>query len=116
MNIFLDIDGTLLEQFQSDDLQMMLDRKPKVLPGVLAKLDNWHFNGYNVILTSARPEGARQRTIEQLNDVGIYHYSKLILGLNLGTRILINDFPTGLGGRAIAYPIERNKGIGNINV
>ena len=116
MNIFLDIDGTLLKQFQSDDLQMMLDRKPEILPGTLAKLDNWHFNGYNVILASARPEGARQRTVEQLNEVGIYHYSKLILGLHLGDRVLINDHPVDSNGRAIAYSLSRNIGIGEVNV
>lgn len=116
MTIFLDIDGTLLEQFKKDDLQMILNRKPKILPGTLAKLDRWHFEGYNLILTTARPEGSRRRTVEQLEEVGIYHYSQLIMNLTNGPRIVINDNYANNPPRAIAFALNRNVGVGDIDV
>jgi len=116
MTIFLDIDGTILYQYSNDPLDIILDRKPQALPCVITKLNEWHSKEYKIILTSCRPEGARERTIEQLHEVGIYHYDKLILGLPFGDRVLINDSPNEDIARALAYPVNRNEGLVNINL
>lgn len=114
--IFLDIDGTLLQQNSGDNLTEILKKPPRVLPGVMQKLDEWHILGYTVILTSARPEGSRLHTTQQLNEAGIYHYAQLILGVGHGRRVVINDHTDHNLPRAIGIPLKRNVGIGDVNV
>lgn len=111
--IFLDIDGTILEHH--DCLERMIQEPPKVLPNVISKLHEWHLKDYYIILTTARPEGIRNITEKQLLDVGIY-YNQLIMNLPTGSRIVINDTKPNGTRTAWAFPVERNIGLGDIEI
>ena len=109
-SIFIDIDGTLIRQDKS--FRNGLDSQ-EVLPNVLEKLKEWHKKGYNLIITTARRESARQATTNQLISLGI-HFDQLIMGVG-GTRVLINNLSeSSLESRAIAYNPELNEGLGRI--
>lgn len=114
--IFLDLDGSVFCQDNNETMRDMLSKKPQLLPGTLEKLDEWHRLGYNIILVTARPTGSRARTIEQLNEVGIYHYRHLLMGIDVGPRIMINDSREEGVDRAFAIPLKRNEGIGSIEL
>jgi hypothetical protein len=110
--IFLDIDGSIL--YHRHDLEGMLGTEPEILPGVGWQLTLWSRDGTVVILTSARPESSRARTIEQLETVGIRqgeHFRDLILGITAGERWLINDQKPHQSVTARAFSIPRNKGL-----
>lgn len=111
--ILCDIDGTLL--FHKKNLSSMIREKPIVLDGVVEKLLEWREKDYYIILTTARPEGSRSETIRQLNEVGIF-YDQLVMGLTVGPRVVINDRkPSGLE-TAHAICLERDCGIGEIDI
>lgn len=112
--LFIDIDGTLIFHHNLPNMQTKLPTI--VLPGVENKLIEWQGKGYKIILTTGRRESERKATIKQLSDAGI-QYDLLIMGLNVGERIVINDIkedsdePT-----ARAINIKRNNGLLNINL
>lgn len=111
--LFVDIDGVLLEHNAVAKRAITL---PKVLPGVLDKIDEWDRKGYNIILTSGRRESERALTEEQLQSFGII-YNQLVMGIGGGQRVLINDFkPGSTESTAIAVCVERNKGLVDVNV
>lgn len=110
--IFLDIDGTLIEH--SENISQQLLETPKLLDGTLEKLTEWDKLGYNIILTTGRRESARDLTIKQLSQLGIF-YDQLIMGIGGGIRVLINDRKKDKKyDTAIAINIDRNEGIKNI--
>lgn len=111
--IFLDIDGTIFKHKES--LKNMLMSEPEILEGTLDKLYEWHNKGYMIILTTARPEGSRYKTEKQLNKLGVV-YSKLIMNLSSGPRIVINDTKPDGTVTAIAKPLIRDAGIKNIEL
>ncbi len=88
----------------------MANEDAVVLPGVIAKLREWHEAGHQIILTTARPESLRRRTREQLESVGI-KYDRLIMDITAGERWLINDTKPHMSITARAFTIERNKGL-----
>jgi phosphoglycolate phosphatase-like HAD superfamily hydrolase len=112
--IFCDIDGTLVKhkgfivKQYTEDLEL--------LDGTVEKLAEWDRKGYNIILTTGRREGMRRVTEDQLCKLGIF-YDQLIMGIGPGTRVVINDKkPNSADCTAEAICIERNKGIGDINI
>jgi len=112
--LFIDIDGTLLYHFGTGNTQAQIE--PKLLPGVLQKLDEWDRKGYKIILITGRRESERNATKKQLNSVGIV-FDKLIMGIGGGDRIIINDKkPNSIEDTAFAISIERNEGILNIKI
>lgn len=113
--IFCDIDGTLVEHVNPVDANN-INHKMTLLPGTLDKIKEWDKKGYNIILVTGRRESMREVTENQLRDVGII-YDKLIMGISGGERHLINDCkPNSTKPTAFATSIERNKGIGDINI
>jgi hypothetical protein len=111
--LFIDVDGVLLEH---NAVAKRATALPKVLPGVLDKIDEWDRKGYNIILTSGRRESERALTEEQLQSFGII-YDQLVMGIGGGQRILVNDFKLGsTDPTAIAVCIERNKGIQDLDI
>jgi phosphoglycolate phosphatase-like HAD superfamily hydrolase len=113
--IILDIDGTLIKHYGTSQTSV---GEPKILPGVIKKLNEWDIKGYNIILMTGRRESLRQLTEEQLLKVGIF-YDQLIMGIGGGQRVLINDLkPAGVdfGDTATAIQLERNKGISEVDV
>ena len=113
--IICDIDGTLIEHYPPTQTTKKT-HEPKLLPGTINKILEWDKKGNNIILISGRREGARKITEKQLCDLGII-YDTLILGIGGGHRILINDKkPYGNENYAHAINLDRNTGIGEIEI
>ena len=113
--IFCDIDGTLIEHMKPRQATLPFS-KLKPLPGAVDKLLEWERKGYHIILATGRRNCARKQTEEQLANAGIV-YDQLIMGFGGGKRYLINDRkPYGDEDYAMAINLERNKGIGNIEL
>jgi hypothetical protein len=107
LTIFCDIDGTIFEyrKFETYETSIV-----KVLPEVKKKFDSWRNDGHMVILTTARPEYLHDHTVKELNDGGIL-YDRLIMGIERGPRLLINDMdPNKPGLRALSINLTRNEG------
>jgi len=113
--LFVDIDGTLLHHYGIANEQTKFTTK--LLPGVKEKLIEWNMSGYLLILTTGRRESERSETILQLQEAGI-QYDKLIMGIQRGDRVIINDIKPNSGNHhtAVAINVERNKGIENVEL
>lgn len=112
--IFLDIDGCLIKH--NGNLSTQILKGVEVLPGTIEKLNQWEADGHRIILTTGRKESMRSITEIQLLSVGIF-YDQLIMGLNRGERIVINDKKPNLEMTvARAIQIDRNVGIKNIEL
>lgn len=105
---FIDIDGTLIKH--KNNLSSMITGQPEIIENTIETLELLRNNGHMIILTTARPEGTRIVTEQQLSILGIF-YDKLIMGLHTGPRILVNDTKPDGTITAIAKPIIRNSGI-----
>lgn len=113
--IFCDIDGTIFGH--SGSMTGILLDPEVLLPGVQEKFNDWDGKGYNIVLTTGRKESSRAHTEQQLRAAGLF-WDHLIMGLGGGPRVLINDIkpydpdtPT-----AVAINLERDKGLGEVNV
>jgi len=111
--IFCDIDGTLIEHYGSHETQIMRD--PVLLDKTIEKFDEWDRKGYNVILTTGRRESSREITVKQLESLGIF-YDQLIMGIGGFVRVLINDRKTDGRDTAFCYNVDRNHGIGDLDI
>ena len=112
--IFMDIDGCLIKH--KGTVSDMINEPTELLPGVVVKLNEWEARGYRIILTTGRKESLRKFTEEQLFKVGIF-YDQLIMGINRGERVLINDKkPNYDKSVARAIEIERNVGLTDVEI
>ena len=112
--IFLDIDGTIIKHHGGSSSS--LPNQPlELLPGVKEKLDEWEVDGAQIIITTGRKESYRHFTEKQLFECGIA-YDKLIMGLGRGERIVINDRKNDGTDKARAINIDRNEGIGGLEI
>ena len=112
--LFIDIDGTLI--VHKGVLSTAILEEMEILPGVLDKLNEWDGNGYKIILTTGRKESMRKITEEGLLKIGIF-YDQLVMGLNRGERVVINDIkPNNDMIVASAIQINRNEGLLNIKI
>lgn len=112
--LFLDIDGTLIYHYGIPNMQTKLH--PIMLPGVEEKLIKWEAEGYKIILITGRRESERDITIKQLSGLGIT-YDMLIMGINPGKRIIINDLkPESDDPTALAFCVKRNEGFKNVEL
>lgn len=111
--VFCDIDGTIFKH--KDDLSVMISEKAEVLPGVVERFLEWREKDYYIILTTARPEGCRLTTEKQLHSFGIF-YDKLVMGLPIGPRVVINDKKSD--GRITSYAvcIDRDCGLKDVEI
>ncbi len=111
--IFCDLDGTLIEHEDIPSYEAPL----KVLPGTIEKLKNWRDEGYSLILTTSRKLENEKELIEALKTANI-SYDRLIMEIPSGPRYLINDRKPSaiLTPHAIAFEIERNKGINELEI
>lgn len=88
----------------------MLTEPPILLPGVIERFTEWRLKDYFILITTARPEGTRRTTEQQLSSFGIF-YDKLIMGLPTGSRMVVNDRkPDGMN-TAEAVCLDRNAGL-----
>jgi hypothetical protein len=85
--IFCNLDGTLL--FNWGDMTTNCKNPPLLLEGALDSIHKWENAHYTIVITTNRKECLRRRTEEQLCLVGIV-YDVLIMGLPLGSKIVIN--------------------------
>ncbi len=111
--IFLDIDGTILKY--QGKLSAISTHPASILPGVLEKLDEWEGMGCQIILTTGRKESLRRLTEQQLTLLGIF-YDQLIMGIGGGPRHLVNDKKPDGRITAFAHNVERDGGLGDVNV
>ena len=111
--IFIDIDGTLF--YHKDNLYHMAKDVPVLLDGTIEKFLEWRTKEYCIVLTTARPEGCRLATEEQLRNAGIF-YDQLVMGLPAGPMVLINDIKPDGTLTAEAVNLVRNQGIYDIEV
>lgn len=111
----LDIDGTLLEHIP--DFENILSYPSlRSLPGAKEKTAKWHCEGHYIVLITARPEGIRKHTEQQLHAAGVV-YDVLLMGAGAGPRILVNDCIPGSSQKAFAVNIVRNiEGIIDVNL
>lgn len=111
--IFLDIDGTIFKHHGIPNKQTYYETI--LLDGVSEKLEEWDKKGYRIILVTSRKESEREKTIKQLSEFSI-QYDNLIMGLNRGERIIINDRNSASKKRARVFNIHRNEGLKNIKI
>lgn len=112
--IFCDIDGVLLVHNGSfHPSQPYPDAY--AIPDSVKKIREWILKGYTIILTTGRKECLREQTVFQLQKTGIA-YDQLIMGVGRGMRVLINDAKPDKEITARAYCIDRNKGIGELEI
>ena len=110
--IFLDIDGCIFKH--KGNLSTQVIEPEELLPGILEKINEWDAEGHSIILVTGRKESLREFTQKQLIKHGIY-YDNLIMGVNRGERVLINDKKINNDmcvARAIEIP--RNEGLINV--
>ena len=105
--IFCDIDGTLFEYRKFETYKSTI---PKQITTTIERINTAFDNGHRVILTTARPEYLRMHTLKELNEANI-KYHTLLLGIERGTRILINDNETETINRAYSFNLLRNQGM-----
>ena len=114
--IFCDIDGTIFKHHGTlQEIQLL---QPEILDGVIEKFNEWKLKSYTIILVTGRPESMREITNTHLETFGLY-YDILIMGLNNGPRVVINDnkpHDRNIEDMAVGITIQRNEGIKNINV
>lgn len=114
--MFFDIDGVLVWHYLDEKGHGVPDqayREPKLLDGVLEKLDEW--KDYHIILTTGRAEHKREITEKQLKELGI-RYNQLLMGLP-SPRYIINDLkPGSFDSMAIAINLKRNRGLKDIDL
>lgn len=109
--IFCDIDGCIFKHNGNMSTQF---NEPELLPGAIKKINEWDANGYKIILTTGRKESMRKITEEQLDKFHIF-YDQLIMGINRGKRIIINDMKDNSNEEmAMAINIKRNLGLEDI--
>ena len=102
--IFCDIDGTLIHYRRFENYKTS---QPQPINQNITLINNAYDKGNCVVLTTARPEYLRHHTIQELNQSEI-KYTTLIMGIERGTRILVNDREKPTEDRAVAININRD--------
>lgn len=111
--LFIDIDGTILKHqgtFSEISLQ-----DPTLLANARERMNEWCSKEYKIILTTARRESMRKTTELHLRQLGI-PYDQLVMGLSKGNRIVINDRRPNGKDTAFAINIDRDYGLGDIEI
>ncbi len=106
--LFIDIDGTILKHLHR--FSDVAGTTPELLPGVLAKVNEWDSHGHQIVFCTARKESARAITEQQLRILGLC-WDQLIMGLTSGPRVLVNDrLSEEAPPRAISVNLVKDKG------
>jgi hypothetical protein len=111
--IFLDIDGCIIEH--PGNFLHIISRvhDNALLPGVLEMFTKWEAEGSCIVLTTGRKECMRALTEQQLRSYGLF-WDMLIMGINNGPRLLINDRKPDGRTTAFAINLTRNTGLSDI--
>lgn len=116
--ILLDLDGCVFKHVGnlSNTINHPYKNNPEyLLPGVREKFNEWAGKGYNIIITTGRPESMRNFTHAQLEYYNLF-YDQLVMGLKYFPRIVINDEKPDGTETARGICIIRNVGLEDINV
>lgn len=107
---FVDIDGTIVKYRTNEDLDRLLltHEDEELLPGV-HKFWNTFEEHDRVIITTARKSKYRSFTEDIFKKNGL-RYDVLLMDLENGPRILINDTPSMLLKKAVAINLKRDEG------
>lgn len=111
--LFCDIDGTLF--VHRSTLHKMITEEPELLPGVIEKFTEWREKDYYIMLTTARPEGCREITERQLAKLGVF-YDRLVMGLPVGPRVVINDQKSNGLITSEAVCLKRDIGLNEVEI
>ena len=111
--LFIDIDGTLFEH--KGTFSNIALSESTLLPNAREKMDEWCSKEYRIILTTARRESLRNRTESELQRLGV-PYDCLIMGISKGQRVVINDRRPSGDDTAFAINIDRDTGLGDVEV
>ena len=114
--IFCDIDGCIFKVTENGNCTKLLSLDVELLPGVVEKFNEWDKNGYKIVLTTGRPNSAREATELQLRKNGLFWHA-LLMEMGSNKRFVINDIhPVHQENTAYAINLPRNKGIGEVNL
>jgi len=106
--IFCDIDGTIFK-YRKFESYKTTEAEPII--STINYLKKQSSEGHMIVLTTARPLELYEHTIWELKKYCVY-YDKLVMGIERGERILINDVDPNINKpRAIAINLIRDKGI-----
>jgi hydroxymethylpyrimidine pyrophosphatase-like HAD family hydrolase len=100
---FIDLDGTIVEH------NGYLSGEDRLLDGVKEFWNEIPSEDY-IVITTGRSEESRETTLDFLNKNSL-RFNHAIFGLPLGERIIMNDIKPGGLKTAIAWNLERNKGL-----
>lgn len=112
--VFLDIDGVILIHNGSFHPNNPYPEAYAIQSSV-EKIREWILKGYTIILTTGRKECLREQTVFQLQKAGVA-YDQLVMGVGRGVRVLINDKKPDGEITAVSYSLDRNKGIGGLEI
>lgn len=111
--LFVDIDGTILKhQGSFSDISL---KEATLLPHARDRMNEWCSKEYKIVLTTGRRESMRKTTELQLDRLGV-PYDYLVMGLSKGNRIVINDRRPNGNDTAYAINIDRDQGLGDIEI
>lgn len=112
-SIFCDIDGVLIYHDPHSTTEVS---KNKTIEG-FEKLGELKSLGHKIILTTARSEKYREKTVELLKKLNI-KYHELVMGLPAGPRLLINDHKPSktFTNQANSLELTRDKGIKGLDI
>lgn len=109
--IILDLDGTLIKHWGS--LAKQMSSPVILLSGVREKLDEWERRGCRIVILTGRKKSMQDLTVRQLEKAGIF-FDCLVMGVGGGRRVLINDCKLDGEETALAFTVQRNKGVSNV--
>ena len=109
--IFCDLDGTLVKHVSVPSEN---GNEIKVLPDTPEKFKEWVEHGYYIVLVTSRPYNKVFGVLNKLVSLGV-RFDQVICDLPVGPRYLIND-SKGKEVRAFAYPLERDIGVGGVDI
>lgn len=110
MVLIIDIDGVLFKHKGTGHADQAYG-KQELLPQTVETLDLCEKAGHQIVLFTSRKECERDALTKQLEEHKVY-YDKLVMGINWGARLLINDQSPRLNAPAAqALTLERNKGL-----
>lgn len=105
---FIDIDGTILKhRFDDFDDPMSVTIPIKKSIDAINQLKK---EGHKIILTTARNEYMRNRTMDQLTEANC-SWDQLVMGCTTGVRVVINDRGNhNTHDRTQAIDVDRDRG------
>jgi hypothetical protein len=88
--IFIDLDGVLVIN-SAEYFEPLWGQTEGIDANIRVLNQLYDSNRVQVVITTSRKESAREITIQQLKRIGV-QFHQLVLGLNHGKRIIVNDY------------------------